>query len=234
MQFVPILRSATLLRRYKRFLADVVLDDGNETTIYCSNTGAMTGCAEPGSVVWYSQSDNPKRKYALSWELTQTSAGHWICVNTAQANRLVTEAIEQSRIPELMGYGHLRREVKYGTENSRIDLLLSDDAKPDCYIEVKSCTLLETNGQGYFPDAVSTRGQKHLRELIQMRHQGYRSVLFFAVLHTGIECVSAASHIDSRYAALLDEAQTAGVEVLAYGAELSEKGMALKHSLPFI
>ncbi len=232
MQFDTPLQSARLLKRYKRFLADVVLDDGSETTIYCSNTGAMTGCAEPGDTVWYSRSDNPKRKYALSWELTQTSANHWICVNTAQANRLAEEAIRNGSIPELAGYAELQREVKYGAENSRIDLLLTDPQRESCYIEVKSCTLLEADGQGYFPDAVSVRGQKHLRELIEMKRLGHRAVLLFAVLHTGIERVAAAGHIDAKYARLLDEAREAGVEVLAYRGELSPEGMQLTQSLP--
>ena len=165
MKFLPPLESATLLKRYKRFLADIQFDDGSERTIHCANTGAMTGCATPGDKVWFSTSDNPKRKYPNSWELSQTAAGHRICINTARANQLAVEGIQQGVITELLDYEQLQTEVKYGQENSRIDILLSDPQKATCYIEVKSVTLLaeESQGQGFFPDAVTTRGQKHLR-----------------------------------------------------------------------
>lgn len=138
MHFSPPLQKGTLLKRYKRFLADVTLEDGSVITMHCANTGAMTGCAEPGSTVWFSTSDNPKRKYAHSWELTQTQAGHWICVNTARANALVVEAILAGEIPQLRGYDALSTEVKYGHENSRIDILLKSDSQPHCFIEVKA------------------------------------------------------------------------------------------------
>lgn len=233
MQFYPPLQSATLIRRYKRFLADVITPDGRELTLHCANTGAMTGCATPGDTVWYSTSDNLKRKYAHSWELCQTQVGDWICVNTLRANQLVREAIEQQRIPELSGYSNLAAEVRYGSENSRIDLLLQAQDRPNCYIEVKSVTLLQ-QGCGYFPDAVTLRGQKHLRELEAMAEQGQRTVLFFAVLHSGIETVAAAHHIDPRYAELLTQVQKNGVEVMCYGAELSAGGIHLAERLPLV
>ncbi|MEG3135211.1 DNA/RNA nuclease SfsA [Rouxiella sp. T17] len=233
MQFYPPLQSATLIKRYKRFLADVVTPDGRELTLHCANTGAMTGCATPGDTVWYSTSDNPKRKYAHSWELCQTQLGHWICVNTLRANQLVREAIEQQRIVELSGYSKLASEIRYGSENSRIDLLLQAEGRPNCYIEVKSVTLLQ-QGCGYFPDAVTLRGQKHLRELEAMAKQGQRTVLFFAVLHSGIESVAAAHHIDPRYAELLTQVQKNGVEVMCYGAELSAEGIQLAERLPLV
>ncbi len=213
------LQKATLIKRYKRFLADVIFSDGSEHTIYCANTGAMTGCAEPGDTVYYSISNNPKRKYKHSWELTHTKARHWICVNTAKANQLVAIALNNNEIPELSDYQQIQAEVKYGSENSRIDFLLTDEHKADCYVEVKSCTLLQEEfglGKGYFPDAVTTRGQKHLRELIEMKALGYRSVLLFAVLHTGIKSVEPAEHIDKKYAQLFAEAKQAGVEVICY------------------
>ncbi|WP_432454575.1 MULTISPECIES: DNA/RNA nuclease SfsA [unclassified Agarivorans] len=230
MQFKPPLQAAILLKRYKRFLADVRLADGSETTIYCANTGAMTGCAEPGSTVWYSQSSNLKRKYALTWELCQTANNDIICVNTAQANHLVEEAINNQQIDELKAYPNIQREVKYGSENSRVDFLLSAPEKPLCYLEVKSCTLLQ-QGKGYFPDAVSHRGQKHLRELMAMKQQGHRAVLLFAVLHSGINNVQAAAHIDPQYAALLEQAKQQGVEILAYKASLSPQACLLQHPL---
>ncbi|CAM3826903.1 DNA/RNA nuclease SfsA [Rahnella bruchi] len=233
MHFEPALQPATLIKRYKRFLADVITPQGTELTLHCANTGAMTGCATPGDTVWYSTSDNLKRKYANSWELTETRQNHWICVNTLRANQLVREAITQQRIPELSGYSKLTSEVKYGTENSRIDLMLQAENQPDCYIEVKSVTLLQ-EGQGYFPDAVTLRGQKHLRELQWMAEQGQRAVLFFAVLHSGIESVSAAHHIDPRYTQLLTQVQKNGVEVMCYGAALSAEGIRLTERLPLV
>jgi sugar fermentation stimulation protein A len=239
MQFNPPLESATLIKRYKRFLTDIQLPDGSERTIHCANTGAMTGCATPGNTVWYSTSDNAKRKYPNSWEISEKDKGHRICVNTARANQLAVEAIENKTIVELLGYNALRTEVKYGSENSRIDILLEDNEKPPCYIEVKSVTLLDeqetsTKGQGFFPDAVTTRGQKHLRELTEMVESGNRAVLLFTVLHSGIEKVSAAHHIDAKYSLLLKQAQDAGVEVLCYKAELSNTQIQLKQAVDFI
>ncbi|OBU33272.1 DNA/RNA nuclease SfsA [Photobacterium kishitanii] len=233
MKFSPPLQAAILLKRYKRFLADIELSNGEVRTIHCANTGAMTGCAEPGTTVWYSTSDNKKRKYPNSWQLAHTVANDWICVNTIQANHLVKEAIEQQRIPELENYDSLRTEVKYGTENSRIDLLLESQNRPRCYIEVKSVTLLANNGQGYFPDAVTIRGQKHLRELTQMAQQGSRAVLFFAVLHTGINKVNVAQHIDAEYAQLLQQAVNAGVEIICYRATINADEIKLKDCIQF-
>ncbi|MFT5758080.1 MAG: sugar fermentation stimulation protein A [Alteromonadaceae bacterium] len=214
------LQKATLIKRYKRFLADITLADGSETTLHVANTGAMSGCAIPGDQVWYSTSDNAKRKYPKSWELTYTQRHHFICVNTLRANQLVEEALNNGVIDELNGFNVLQREVKYGSENSRIDFLLKYPDQPDTYVEVKSVTLLDGD-KGFFPDAVTTRGQKHLRELITMVEQGYRAILCFAVLHTGIDNVQAAKHIDPKYAELLNEAKNNGVEIFAYKAEVS-------------
>ncbi|OMQ20811.1 DNA/RNA nuclease SfsA [Serratia oryzae] len=232
MIFTPPLKPATLIKRYKRFLADAITPEGETFTLHCANTGAMTGCATPGDTLWYSTSDNAKRKYAHSWELTQTQQGDWICVNTLRANTLVREAIEQNLIDELSGYSKISSEVKYGGENSRIDLLLQAENRVNCYIEVKSVTLLQ-HERGYFPDAVTLRGQKHLRELQSVVENGQRAVLFFAVLHTGIEQVAPAHHIDARYAALLAQVRQAGVEVICYGATLSPDGLSLCEKLPF-
>lgn len=232
MIFTPPLKPATLIKRYKRFLADAITPEGETFTLHCANTGAMTGCATPGDTIWYSTSDNAKRKYAHSWELTQTQAGDWICVNTLRANTLVREAIEQNIINELSGYAKISSEVKYGGENSRIDLLLQAENRVNCYIEVKSVTLLQ-HERGYFPDAVTLRGQKHLRELQSVVENGQRAVLFFAVLHTGIDQIAPAHHIDARYAALLAQVRQAGVEVICYGATLSPGGISLCEKLPF-
>lgn len=233
MQFTPALQPATLVQRYKRFLADVVTPEGVALTLHCPNTGAMTGCATPGDTVWYSTSPNIKRKYPHTWEITQTAGGEYICVNTLRANQLVKEAISLDLIPELRGYNSLKTEVKYGAENSRIDFLLQAEDQPECYIEVKSVTLADRDN-GYFPDAVTLRGQKHLRELISVAAAGKRAVLLFAVLHSAIGRFSPARHIDLKYAQLLNEAQKQGVEVLAYKAELSADNMTLRSSLPIV
>jgi len=237
MQFEPTLQPATLIKRYKRFLADVVLSDNSQTTMHVANTGAMTGCAEPDDTVWYSTSANPKRKYPYSWEFTQTQTNDCICVNTIRANQLIEEALEQKVISELTGYSHLQREVKYGSENSKIDFLLTDPDKKDTFVEVKSVTLLE-EGQGYFPDTVTTRGQKHLRELIEVVENGQRAVLLFAVLHSGIQSVKIAQHLDNKYYQLIVEAHTAGVEIIAYKADMvfTDKlsTIAIAHPVDFI
>lgn len=226
MKFEPALRPARLISRYKRFLADVVTPDGETFTLHCANTGAMTGCATSGDTVWYSTSASLTRKYPHSWELTETQDGHIICVNTLRANQLVREALAVNAITELSGYENLRAEVKYGAERSRIDFLLQAHNRPECYIEVKSVTLLQ-QGKGYFPDAVTVRGQKHLRELASIAQRGERAVMLFTVLHSGIEDVSPARHIDARYAEQLAQAQQSGVEILCYKAQLSPAGMWL-------
>jgi len=233
MKFEPELESGKLIKRYKRFLADIKLDDNSERTIHCANTGAMTGCAGPGSTVFFSTSSNLKRKYPNSWELSVTENNHTICVNTLRANQLVVEAIQDQNIKELTEYDELKTEVKYGSENSRIDILLTGKSLPDCYIEVKSVTLLSESGQGFFPDAVTTRGQKHLRELSEMAQLGHKAILFFAVLHSGIEKVSIAHHIDQQYHSLLIDAIENGVNILCYQAEMSSKEMKIVRKLPF-
>jgi len=234
------LKKATLIKRYKRFLADIILEDGSETTLHVANTGAMSGCATQNDNVWYSTSDNPKRKYPFSWELTQTQQDHFICVNTLRANQLAEQAILNGTITELQGFDELKREVKYGEENSRIDILLNSSLDKNSsqkqhtktYIEVKSVTLLEGQ-QGYFPDSVTTRGQKHLRELINIAKNGDRAVLLFAVLHTGINSVKAAKHIDAKYAELIQQALESGVEVLVYKAEITPENIILNERINF-
>lgn len=245
MQFSPPLQRATLIQRYKRFLADVTTEDNQSITMHCANTGSMTGCAEPGSTVWYSTSDNPKRKYPHSWQITETPAGHHIAVNTSLANHLAVEAINNGTIKELQTYETLKTEVRYGQENSRIDILLTDTNQASCYVEVKSVTLLDENnlanstknatiGQGFFPDSVTTRGQKHLRELIEMSKSGSRAVLLYVVLHSGIEKVSPALHIDADYSQLLFMALEAGVEVLCYKAAFCKDEITLVSPIEFI
>lgn len=221
-RFQPALQAATLIKRYKRFLADVQCADGSLLTIHCPNTGAMTGCASPGDTVWFSTSANPKRKYPHTWELTHTATGDWICVNTGKANELVSQALQLQAVPSLQGYRTVQREVAYA-EGSRVDIKLSDGDQADAYVEVKSVTLC-TAGQGYFPDAVSLRGHKHLHALMAMKQAGYRAVLVYAVLHSAIQNVQSAVHIDPRYAELTEQAKAAGVEFVALHFQIdSEK-----------
>jgi sugar fermentation stimulation protein A len=236
MNFSAPLKEASLIRRYKRFLADVRLPDGQETTLHCPNTGAMLGCAQPGSRVWYSLSDNPARKYPGTWELVETPGGHLACINTLRANALVAEALGSERIATLAGYAVLRREVLIGCEGSRIDFVLSGHARrPDelCHVEVKSVTMALPDGSGAFPDAVTTRGTRHLRELLALRQAGHRAVLLFCVQHTGIACVRPAVQIDPAYADMLQQAVEGGVEVLAWRSAINVQRMHLQDSIPF-
>ena len=211
------LNQATLIKRYKRFLADVTLANGDVTTIHVANTGAMTGCADEGDTVWYSTSDNPKRKYPLSWEFTEKPNNDLICVNTHKANDYVDQALRSGAIAEFVNIENIEREVKYGEEKSKIDFLLTDSGLKRTYVEVKSVTLLENN-QGYFPDAKTTRGQKHLRELMAMVNSGEQATLLFFVMHTGINSVTPAHHIDAVYGDLIKQAQQVGVNIIAYKA----------------
>jgi sugar fermentation stimulation protein A len=213
------LQKATLIKRYKRFLADVVLENGEETTIHVANTGAMNGCGSAGDTIWYSTSPNKKRKYPFSWELTEKANGDLICVNTHQANAFVQHAIENNKIASLIGFTELKREVKYGLENSKIDILLSYSDKKDHFIEVKSATLLEGE-QGYFPDTTTVRGQKHLSELMNVTAEGNCAILVFAIMHSGIKSVLPAGHIDSKYTELFHKAKESGVSIIEYQVPL--------------
>ena len=226
--------SGRLLRRYKRFLADIVLEDGREVTAHCPNTGSMKHCADPDSRVWLWDSHNPKRKYQLTWEWVEVDGKYRACVNTARANALVAEALEAQRIPELAGNYQIKREPKVA--DGRLDFLLEEDGEARVYIEVKSVTLLSESesGLGRFPDAVTERGLKHLRRLQALKEQGYRAVLLFCVPHEGIERVQAAAAIDPVYARALDEVAAAGVEVLAYRVSFSEWGMQLDRAIPVL
>ncbi|WP_373100397.1 MULTISPECIES: DNA/RNA nuclease SfsA [Pasteurellaceae] len=234
---LPPLQPATLIRRYKRFLADVALPNGEMLTIHCANTGAMTGCGEKGDKIWYSTSDSATRKYPHSWELTQLNNGQLVCINTHRSNQLTLEALRNKQIKELARYDHISPEVKYGEENSRIDFLLQGEGLPDCYVEVKSVTLVKNN-IGMFPDAVTTRGQKHVRELMAMKKQGHRAVILFAGLHNGFDCFKVAEYIDPDYDRLLRQAISAGVEVYAYAGkfDISDQiptALSLTEAVPY-
>lgn len=233
MKFSPPLIQGTLVKRYKRFLADVITPEGDAITIHCPNTGSMRACLAPGSHCWYSLSESKTRKYPHTWEIATAPDGHLAGINTHRANGLVEELIRSGQVPEFEGYDDLTREVKYG-EGSRIDLLLKGSGLPDCYVEVKNVTLHEGDGRGYFPDAVSSRGAKHLRELMAMVAAGHRAVLFFCVQHSGIEQVAAARHIDPVYADLLQQAQAAGVQLVAWRAQLGAEAIVLTEALPVV
>jgi sugar fermentation stimulation protein A len=240
MRFPSPLVPATLLRRYKRFLADVVLPDGVETTVHVANPGAMTGLAAPGTRVWLSKSDNPKRKLPYSWELSEVDLGsglELVGVNTAHPNPLVGGAIADGTITELAGYGTLRREVKYG-RNSRVDFLLEDGGKdggkPPCYVEVKNVHLMRARGLAEFPDSVTVRGAKHLDELSAMAAQGCRAVMVFLVQIGSADRVALARDIDSNYGIAFDRARKAGVEAIAYRCAISETEITVVDAVPVL
>lgn len=235
MKFIPPLQPAILIRRYKRFLADVEMPTGETITVHTPNTGAMTGCAEPGSTVWLRDVDNPKRKYRYSWEMTRNLRGVLVGVHTGIVNALVREAIEGGVAEELQGYETIRQEVKYGEEGSRIDLLLEGHADGrGCYVEIKNVTTCDNRDFGYFPDAVSVRASKHLRELMAMVKQGQRAVIFFCVQRGDVERVRPADEIDPIYGETLRLALDAGVEALAYRAGVTPGEVVLEKALPVI
>ncbi len=234
MRFSTPLEAGRLVRRYKRFLADIVSDAGEALCIHCPNTGSMINCMGEGARVWFQRSNDPRRKLPGTWELVETPQGRLACVNTARANRLVEEALLDGVIEELAGFTALRREVAYGLENSRVDFRLDYPEGP-AYVEVKSVTLgFGDTAVAAFPDAITLRGAKHLRELAALARDGVRAVQLYCVNLTGIEAVRPASEIDPLYAAALREAVAAGVEVLAYGVEISPEEIRLSRRLPVI
>lgn len=221
---------ATLLRRYKRFLADVELADGRQLTVHCPNTGAMTGCAVPGARVWLSRSDNPRRKYAMTWEVIELPSGAAVCVHSARANAVVAEALSRGDIAELADYTRIEREVRC-SEGSRVDFVLSEPGR--CLLEVKSVTLGLDGGYGAFPDTVSARASRHVRDLAAAVETGDRAVLLLLAMHTGIDHVVPADHLDPVYGETLRAAMAVGVEVLAYGCDVSREGLRLTRPLAF-
>jgi sugar fermentation stimulation protein A len=234
MRFPSPLIPATLVRRYKRFLADVILASGEQITAHVANPGAMTGLAAPGTRVWLSKSDNPKRKLPYSWELAEVDLGsglELVGVNTGHPNPLVGAAIATGAIAELGGYGALRREVKYG-RNSRVDFLLERQGEPSCFVEVKNVHLMRTKGLAEFPDSVTARGAKHLDELGAMVAQGHRAVMVFLVQIGSAERLALARDIDPRYGAAFDRARTLGVEAIAYRCVISLAGIAVAGAVP--
>ncbi len=231
MEFDQPLLPGRLLRRYKRFLADVELDDGRLITAHTPNTGSMTGCSAPGARVWLSRSDNPRRKYPCTLELVEARPGVLVGVHTGRANQLVAEAIAAGRIVPLRDYPRLRREVSLGPGRSRIDLMLEDGGARRCYVEVKSVTWVE-NGTALFPDAVSARGRHHLEELATLARAGHRAVIFYCVQRGDARRMAPAAELDPAYAEALAAALASGVEALAYDSEPAPEGFALRGALP--
>ncbi|AGI26053.1 DNA/RNA nuclease SfsA [Pseudomonas sp. MT3] len=231
MRFEPALEEARLVKRYKRFLADIETASGERLTIHCPNTGSMLNCMSEGCRLWFSRSSDPRRKLPGTWELVETPQGRLACVNTGRANRLVEEALLAGAVTELADFDELRREVVYGQENSRADFRLMVAGKP-VYVEVKSVTLgFDETPVAAFPDAVTQRGAKHLRELAALAREGVRAVLLYAVNLSAIDAVRPAEEIDPAYAAALVEAHRAGVEVLAYGARIDTQEICLDRPL---
>jgi len=225
------LEQAVLRRRYKRFLADVDTPAGGVLTIHCPNTGSMRNCCEPGSRVWHTTSGNPQRKYPQTWQIVEVDRRHLVGINTAMANPLVEEAIGNGLVGPLSGHTGIQREAAYDS-GGRADFLVVLPGG-DCYVEVKNVSLAEA-GVGRFPDAVTERGQRHLRELMAVRRNGFRAMVIFCVAHDGVVEVRPANDIDPRFGELLRQAASAGVELLAYGAtyDLERGSVTLDRELP--
>ncbi|TNF57690.1 MAG: DNA/RNA nuclease SfsA [Rhodobacteraceae bacterium] len=230
MRFQTPLVPARLIRRYKRFLADCLLEDGRAVTAHCANPGSMTGLAEPGARIWLEPNDDPRKKLRFSWRLVDHGDGHFTGVDTAVPNRLLRTALSAGEVPGLEGYTTLRPEVRYGA-GSRVDFLLTGGGQPDTYLEVKSVTLSRRPGLAEFPDSVTARGTRHLGELAAMAGRGARAVLFYLVQRTDCSAVAAAADIDPAYAAGLEAARAAGVEVMAWDCAIAPEGIALRRPL---
>jgi sugar fermentation stimulation protein A len=236
MRFTAPLVPATLVRRYKRFLADVTLPGGETVTAHCANPGSMIGLAAPGAPVWLSRSHNPKRKLGHSWELVEVDLGsgaELVGINTTNPNALAAEAIAAGLIPELTGYRTIRREVKYG-RNSRVDFLLEEPGRPPCYVEVKNVHLMRQKGLAEFPDAVTKRGAKHLQELAVVAAAGARAVMLFLVQIASAERFALARDIDPAYGLQFDLARAQGVEALARRCRLSRDAIEVAEAIAII
>jgi sugar fermentation stimulation protein A len=236
MRFASPLIPATLIRRYKRFLADVTLGSGEEITAHVANPGAMTGLDAPGSRIWLSKSDNAKRKLPYSWELVEADFGtgpELVGVNTGHPNLLVAEALAAQAIPDLAGYMSVRREVKYG-KNSRIDFLLQSEGRPPCYVEIKNVHLMRAAGLAEFPDCVTARGAKHLNELAAVVAGGARAFMLFVIQIGSTERFSLARDIDPAYGAAFDRARNMGVAALAWKCAIAREGIEVAKQVPIV
>jgi sugar fermentation stimulation protein A len=230
MDFPQPLTRGRLLRRYKRFFADVELEDGGEITAHCPNPGAMLGLSAPGQVCWLSKSDDPKRKLAHTVEIVEADGAPTV-VNTLLPNRLIAEALAADAIPELSGYAVHRREVKYGAA-SRVDFLLEGPDRPAAWVEVKGVTLHRGGGLAEWPDCVSARGARHMAELGKMARLGDRAVVLFVVLRTDCDRFSLARDLDPAFAAAFDQVSAEGVEALIYGCDVTSERISIGAALP--
>ncbi len=228
---LPELTKGILVKRYKRFLADVELASGEIITVHCPNSGSMKGCAIPGSDVWLSESDNPKRKYKHTWELAQVP-DTMIGINTLIPNKLVKKSIESGLIEELNGYESVKAEVKT-SEHTRLDLMLEKENGEKCYVEIKNCTLVE-DGIAKFPDAVTTRGQKHLEELEDLVSKGHRGVIFYLIQRMDARTFTPADYIDQKYGEKLRKAVKNGVEIITRDTNLDTQLIRIRNKVPVI
>ncbi|WP_438955593.1 DNA/RNA nuclease SfsA [Cognatiyoonia sp.] len=231
MEFATPLISARLIKRYKRFLADVRLADGREVTAHCANPGSMMGLAEPGTKVWLEPNDDPKKKLKFGWRLVDHENGHFTGVDTSIPNHVLKSALMAGQVAGLDNYDLIRPEVKYG-EGSRIDFLQSKDDAPDCYVEVKSVTLMREQGHAEFPDSVTARGAKHLTELAKVAAAGHRAVMLYLVQRTDCDTVGLAADLDPTYVEAFRAAE--GVEVIALSCDISPKGIVVGTPLTFL
>lgn len=230
-QLWPELVTGTLIKRYKRFLADIQLDNGDMVTAHCPNSGSMKACCEPGRPVYISHQDKPGRKLKYTWELIDMGSS-LVGVNTNMPNRLVKSSVEAGAVPELAGYETVRSEVKV-SDHSRLDLMLTDPVKADCYIEIKNCTLVD-QGHAQFPDAVTQRGLKHIHELESLLQQGNRCVMFYLIQRMDVDRFSPADHIDPAYGKGLRHAVEQGVEVLVYDTIITPQSITIGNKVPCI
>ena len=233
MRFQAPLIPGRLIRRYKRFLADIMLDDGREITAHCANPGAMLGLKDPGIKVWVEPNDDPKKKLKFAWRLAELAPGVMAGIDTSAPNKIVKEALLAQAIPELAGYDSIKPEQKYST-NSRIDFLLSHPRRRDTYVEVKNVHLHRQGDWAEFPDCVTERGTKHLHDLSEMARMGHRAVMLYVVQHTACQRFKLADDLDPTYAAAFQTARTAGVETLCYTTQISPTEITLGHAIPVV
>lgn len=233
MEFASPLARGRLVRRYNRFLADVVLDSGEAVTAHCPNPGSMMGLNAPGLPVWLEPTTNPARKLRWGWRLVELPGDHWAGIDTQTPNRVAAEALRARAIPALAGYGTVRPEVRYGTR-SRVDFLLEEPGLPPTYVEVKNVHLRRTGTLAEFPDSVTARGVKHLDELARVVGQGARAVMLYVIQRTDCEALAMAEDLDPAYAAAFVAARTAGVEMLAHACAITPAGVTLARPLPVL
>jgi sugar fermentation stimulation protein A len=231
MRFQTPLVPSRLIRRYKRFLSDMTLEDGTQVTAHCANPGSMLGLKEPGMRCWLEPNDDPKKKLKYGWRVVELPGGHWAGIDTSVPNRVVKEALLSRAMPELAAYGGVRPEVKYGAQ-SRVDLLLSEPGLPDAYVEVKNVHFSRNSDWAEFPDSITARGARHLDELASMVAQGHRAVMVYLVQRTDCARFRLAGDLDPAYGVAFERAHAAGVEAICYDCAISAQEIALRAPIP--